>query len=46
MAQSEYQHEQLPTRPYWTQATDETVEQLKSKVAELVLSDEDNLSED
>lgn len=35
----------LPTWPYWTQATDEKLERLRSKVANLVSSDEDNLSE-
>ena len=46
IAPVDYPVSQLPTRPYWTRANDERLEQLKSKVAKLVLSDEDNLSED
>ena len=46
IAPVDYRVYQLPTRPYWTRANDERLEQLKSKVAKLVLSDENNLSED
>ena len=46
IAPVDYRVYQLPTTPYWTRANDERLEQLKSKVAKLVLSDENNLSED
>ena len=46
IAPVDYPVSQLPTRPYWTRANDERLEQLKTKVAKLVLSDEENLSED